>query len=208
MLGHTLISGDTGSGKSWVENKIVRKLIEQDCELILIDPKMLELEEYKSSAIRYADQQHDISCAILDAYSMMQGRILATKKEGKKEYTGKPLYIVIDEMLPITSDNRFKKDGTIHHIEQIAILGRAARVFLIVCTQKATRKSIPDMVKTCFFTRVCLRQFDNRDYRYVLDAKVAPLYDLYGECYVRTAGGDPIKMKSDDVVDLLFPKEG
>jgi DNA segregation ATPase FtsK/SpoIIIE-like protein len=207
MLAHTLIAGDTGSGKSWTENKIVRRLIEEKADLILIDPKKLELEEYKPHAIIYADDNSSISMAIRAAYSKMQARIMETKEKGLKEYTGNPLYIVIDEMLPITMNKDFKKDGTLYYIEQIAILGRAARVFLIICTQKATRKSIPDMVKTCFYNRICLRQFDKRDYRYVLDESVDPLVTLYGECYIRTAGQDAIKIKSDDVVSLLFDKK-
>lgn len=207
MLGHTLIAGDTGSGKSWTENKIVKKLIEQESELILIDPKKLELEEYKPHALIYADEPHDISAAIRTAYAKMHARIMDTKSKGLKEYTGKPLYIVIDEMLPITMNKDFAKDGTLYYIEQIAILGRAARIFLIICTQKATRKSIPDMVKTCFYTRICLRQFDKRDYRYVLDENVEPLRELYGECYIRTAGQEAVKMQSDDVIRVLFPEE-
>lgn len=207
MLAHTLIAGDTGSGKSWTENKIVRRLIDESASLILIDPKRLELEEYKPHALMYADDNSGIAMAIRTAYSKMQARIMDTKSKGLKEYTGKPLYIVIDEMLPITMNKDFKKDGTLYYIEQIAILGRAARVFLIICTQKATRKSIPDMVKTCFYNRICLRQFDKRDYRYVLDESVDPLVSLYGECYIRTAGQDAIKIKSDDVVSMLFDKK-
>lgn len=207
MIQHTLIVGDTGSGKSWTENKIIKKLIADQADLILIDPKMVELEEYRPHSRRYADNIADISMAIREAYTTMQARIIHMKTNGLKEFKGKPLYIVIDEMLPITSEKMFHKDGTVHYIEQIAILGRAARVFLIICTQKATRKSIPDSVKTCFYTRICLRQYDRRDYRYVLDESVEPLREAYGEAYVRTAGSEAVKIKTDDVVEMLFGRE-
>lgn len=209
ILGHTLISGDTGSGKSWTENAIVRELIRQDAQLVLIDPKMVELDEYKDDdhVQIYADSLSSIADALETTYNIMFGRLETMKKSGKKTWSGRPIYVVIDELLPITTDKECRKNGTVGYLNQIAILGRAARVFLVVCTQKATRKSIPDMVKTCFYNRVCLRQFDERDYRYVLDQKVTPLRELYGECYVRTAGRPAEKMKSDDVVGMLMKGE-
>ena len=206
MLAHTLIAGDTGSGKSWTENQIVRQLIKDGAELILIDPKLLELHEYKANARIYADNPADISNAVRTAYTIMSARNIDTRSKGLKEYQGKPLYVVIDEMLPISMTKDYRKNGTIYYLEQIAVLGRAARVFLIICTQKATRKNIPDLIKTSLHTRICMRQYDERDYRYVLDSKVEPIYAEYGECYLKTVG-KPERIKSDDVVNILFGKE-
>lgn len=188
MLRHTLIAGDTGSGKSYFENMLVKKLLRESCQMILIDPKMLELSEYSDKCIEYADNPDAISTAIRHAYNQMEIRIKMCKEKHLKEFKGVPLYLVIDEILPITSNKDFIKDGTVHYIEQIAILGRAAKVFLIICSQSATRKSIPALVKTSCDTIICMRQHDKRDYNYVLDTPVKPLTNRYGECYLRMCG--------------------
>lgn len=206
ILGSTIIAGDVGSGKSWTENAIVRELIRQKAQLVLIDPKLVELNEYKGEpeVQVYADNYDGITDAVRQAYQIVNARLKSMKKDNLKEWPGNPLYVVIDELLPITMDKNYKKNGTIENLNRIAIIGRAARVFLIICTQKATRKNVPDDVKTCFYNRVCLRQFDSRDYNYVLDEKVQPLRELFGECYVRTAGRAAVRMKSDDVVKYLM----
>lgn len=203
--GHTLIAGDTGSGKSVLENKIVKELLKHNCQLYLIDPKMVELCEYQheEGVLGYGDNTPDISDAIRHAYMDLFARLQVMKAHNMKEYNANPIYVVIDEMLPIMNTKEYKQNGTVNFLNQIAILGRAARVFLIVCTQKATRKSIPDMVKTCFFNRVCLRQYDVRDYRYVLDEKVEPFYSMWGDCYLRIGGRPAEMMRTDDAAEIL-----
>lgn len=207
MLRHTLIAGCTGSGKSYFENLIMKKLARTNAQLILIDPKMLELSAYEKNAVEYADNPDAISDAIRHAYNMMEGRIKTTKEKGLKEFPGTPLYVVIDEMLPISLNPDMKKDGTMHYIEQIAILGRAAKVFLIICTQDATRKCIPALIKTSFYTRVCMRQFDKRDYRYILDEPVKALEESYGTCYVRVAGAKSEKVTTDKALEILLKED-
>ena len=205
-LGHLLIAGDTGSGKSVAENQIVKALLKKGAHLYLIDPKMVELNEYKDeeNVVGYGDNIPDISDAIRHAYMELYSRLQIMKEKGIKTFPGNSIYVVIDEMLPIMSEKEYKKNGTINYLNQIAILGRAARVYLIVCTQRCTRKNVPELVKTCFFNRLCLRQYDTRDYDYVLNQKVEPFYSMYGECYLRQAGRPAELMKTDDAVRLLL----
>ena len=47
MLGHTLLAGITGSGKSYAEHMMIETLIEQRAILYLVDPKRVELGKYK-----------------------------------------------------------------------------------------------------------------------------------------------------------------
>jgi DNA segregation ATPase FtsK/SpoIIIE-like protein len=204
MLGHTLLAGITGSGKSYAEHMMIETLIEQKAILCLVDPKRVELGQYKDRAFKYASDASDIESVVRSAFTEMESRLKRMEEEGKNVYDGRPVYLIIDEMLPITSNKEMVKNGTVHFIEQIAFLGRAAKVFLIVCTQCPTRQFLPPLIKVNLPDIICLRQKDRRDYRYVLDQNVEPLKGKYGECYLVKDGMPPIKMATDDAVKSIM----
>lgn len=204
MLGHTLLAGITGSGKSYAEHMMIETLIEQKAILYLVDPKRVELGKYKDKAMKYASDASDIEEVVRTAFTTMEIRLKKMEEEGKNVYDGRPVYLIIDEMLPITSNKEMTKNGTVHFIEQIAFLGRAAKVFLIVCTQCPTRQFLPALIKVNLPDIICLRQKDRRDYRYVLDQNVEPLKGKYGECYLVKDGMPPVKMATDDAVKSIM----
>ena len=204
MLGHTLLAGITGSGKSYAEHQIIEELIKQQAILFLVDPKRVELGCYKDNAKKYASDTSQISEVVRTAFAMMELRLKEMEENGKNVFDGRPVYLIIDEMLPITSNKEMAKDGTIHFIEQIAFLGRAAKVFLIVCTQCPTRQFLPALIKVNLPDIICLRQKDRRDYRYVLDQNVEPLKGKYGECYLVKDGMPPVRMATDDAVKSIM----
>ena len=73
---HTLIAGVSGSGKSYAENNLIKKLLQKDSALILLDPKRVELAEYKTNpkVIRYAVEIDDCIDALYQAESTMMDR--------------------------------------------------------------------------------------------------------------------------------------
>lgn len=204
MLGHTLLTGITGSGKSYAEKKMIQYLIKAQASMILIDPKRVELGSFKGYADMYATEADDIERAVRLSFAHMEARLEHMEKEGQTEFKGGPLYLIIDEVLPITSNKAMLKNGTIHYLEQIAFLGRAAKVFLVLCTQCPTRQYLPPLIKVNLPDIVCLRQKDRRDYRYVLDQNVEPLKGKYGECYIIKDGEDIRRMSTDDAIKLIM----
>ena len=70
---HTLLAGVSGSGKSYTEHKLIDKLINENSALILIDPKKVELIEYKNNphVIRYATDTDDAKDSLYQAESLM-----------------------------------------------------------------------------------------------------------------------------------------
>ena len=66
---NTLIAGVIGSGKSYLENLIIQEVRSRsDVQMVLIDPKHVELYEYKAdpTCLWYADEEEAIYESILD----------------------------------------------------------------------------------------------------------------------------------------------
>jgi len=200
---HTLIAGVSGSGKSYVENLLIKKLLEKEAALILLDPKRVELIEYKDhpKVIRYSAEIDDCLDALYEAENVMMDRYRYMQNNGLKSYPGGPLYIVLDEVAPIARGS--EKKEVLERLYQISSLGRAAKVFLIVCTQRSTADVLPrDIVVNLDI--VCLRQRKPIDSRELIGIPDACKLPRIGYCYIF---GDtfsrPIKVSTDEVWNRL-----
>lgn len=200
---HTLIAGVSGSGKSYVENKLINKLLEKDSAMILIDPKRVELIEYKDNphVIKYSAEVDDCIESLYQAESIMMDRYRWMQNNGLKSYNGGPLYIVIDEVAPLARGDNKKEVR--ERLYQISSLGRAAKVFLIVCTQRSTADILPrDIVVNLDI--VCLRQRKPIDSRELIGIPDACKLPRIGYCYIF---GDtfsrPLKISTDEVWERL-----
>lgn len=209
MIGATLIAGVTGSGKSYAETALIKKVIKEGAQVILIDPKMVELFEFSKdkACLVYADGKHSIADALNKAVDLMMARFKSIRATGNgaKEYSGKPIYIFVDEIswLVNTSDKELKKEY-VEALTEIAQRGRAARVFLVACTQEATDKAVPANIKRNLWNIVCLRQNMRCQYRYLLEADVKPIVGMHGVAYIKNPSMiRPLKVKTDDVWNLL-----
>ena len=120
---------------------------------------------------------------------------------GQKTYDGDPVYIIIDEIAPLARGDNKKE--VLERLYQISSLGRAAKVFLIICTQRSTADIIPrDIVVN--MDVVCLRQRKPRDSQELIGMPDASKLPRIGFCYIF---GDnfsrPIKVSTDDVWERL-----
>lgn len=200
---HTLLAGVSGSGKSYTEHKLIDKLITENSALILLDPKKVELIEYKNDphVIRYATDTDDCIDSLYQSESIMYDRYRDMQKKGLKTYDGDPVYIIIDEIAPLARGDNKKE--VLERLYQISSLGRASKVYLIICTQRSTADVIPrDIVVN--LDVVCLRQRKPRDSQELIGIPDAAKLPRIGFCYIF---GDnfsrPIKVSTDDVWDRL-----
>lgn len=200
---HTLLAGVSGSGKSYTEHKLIDKLIKEEAALILIDPKRVELSEYKEDphVIRYATDTDDCIDCLYEAESTMYDRYRYMQEKGLKLYPGGPMYIILDEIAPLVRGDNKKE--VLERLYQISSLGRAAKVLLIICTQRSTADCIPrDIVVN--MDVVCLRQRKPRDSQELIGIPDAAKLPRIGFCYIF---GDnfsrPIKVSTDDVWSRL-----
>lgn len=185
---HLLIAGATGSGKSVVINGIITTLLYRlpsDAQLILVDPKRVELSPYKNlpHTIQYASEPAEIVDALYCAMEIVEDRYKEMQARGERKYSGGDVYVIIDEYADLMSIN---KKTICPLIQRIAQIGRASRVKLIIATQCPLRSIITTEIKCNIDSRVGLRTRSAQDSRNILGHAGLELLPQYGECVYMT----------------------
>lgn len=186
---HLLIAGATGSGKSVIINGLINTLMYRlpfdqngGVQLILIDPKMVELDKYKNlpHTLRYADSPADMLSALQEAMDLTLKRFSEMKKQGINNYTGSDVYVVIDEFADLILTQRKTVEPLVQRLAQI---GRAARVHVILATQTPICDVIPTKIKCNFDARFGLRTRSGNDSRNIIGQAGLEKLPKYGIGY-------------------------
>lgn len=108
---HLLVAGSTGSGKSVLINNLIYTALYKspnDIALILIDPKRVELVQYKPlpHCIAYASEPDDIIFTLRQSVQLMEQRYKRMQKLGIRQSTEAHIYIIVDEFGDLMTVNR------------------------------------------------------------------------------------------------------
>lgn len=210
---HLLVAGATGSGKSVVINGMITTLLYRlpgsrtpdMTELILIDPKRVELVAYKDlpHTIRYASEPEEMFSALQYAMEIAENRFKEMQEKRKKKYPGGDVYIVIDEFADLmTTQGR----AVTPLIQRLAQIGRAAKVHIILATQTPIREVLPTKIKCNFDARVGLRTRSDQDSRNIIGKSGLERLPRFGKGYYMKPGEERfynIPYVDDDEIDRL-----
>lgn len=156
---HLLIAGATGAGKSVMLHSIICSLLRNNttetAQLVLIDPKRVELFDYTDSQMLYGGRIYeDVSDAVEvleDLTEVMNDRYIQLKYSHARNIdemhgagTMPRIYICIDELSFLMTCDKKKLENV---ISKIGMMGRAAGIHLIVCTQHPDRKTITGTIQ-------------------------------------------------------------
>lgn len=202
---HLLIAGRTGTGKSVCLNTIILSLLftrrPDECRMILIDPKKVELSEYgviphlmhpvvkddkKADAIlawavekmeeRY-EWLHRARVRNIATYNELPfeeivRRVNPDSEEERRNIPRKMPYIVI--VIDEVGDLIMKMKKEIEsNIILLAQKSRAAGIHLILATQKPTVDVVTGLIKSNLPARICFQVASRSDSAVVLDEKGA-----------------------------------
>ena len=201
---HLLIAGTTGSGKSVLINSLIYTALYKSpnrCRFVLIDPKRVELVDYKSlpHTISYSSEIPDILKALQYSIELMEKRYKKMQRQRIKKSNAANIYIIIDEYADLIIQAKKEIERYIIRLSQ---LGRAANIHLILATQRPTRDVVTGAIKVNLDSRVALRCSTAQDSRNILDAKGAETLPRYGYGYYKTP--EELKLIS---IPMTNPKE-
>ena len=175
---HLLIAGATGSGKSVLINGLIYTLMfrhpvdkPNGAQLILIDPKRVELAQYRNlphTLAHAAGYNPDAWISALStAVRIMDERYTRMEAAGQRMYTGSDLYIVIDEWASIYKSEIGKQAYKM--ILRLTSEGRAARVHVVLATQVPKANIIPTEIRENMTARFALHTANSIQSRVIME---------------------------------------
>ena len=202
---HLLIAGATGSGKSVCINTIITSLLyrytPQDVRLIMIDPKVVELQCYNNIPhllIPVVSDAHKASSALAWAVGEMESRYKAFEETGARNITGYNAYmkkkggetmprivVIVDELADLMMTCKKEVEERICRIAQKA---RAAGIHLIVATQRPSTDVITGLIKANIPSRIAFKVASAVDGRTILDGNGADQLLGYGDMLYKPNG--------------------
>lgn len=189
---HLLIAGKTGAGKSVVINGIIYSLLcelfPSECSLILIDPKRVELAQWRDCphCIEYASEPGEPAKALQTALDITEDRYRQMQRERVKRYQGGAVYVIIDELADLMTVAR---RDVLPLLQRLCQIGRAANVHVIAATQCPLTKVIPTEVKVNFDAVLGLKTVTRQHSRNIIEEGGCELLPPYGFGYYRTPAG-------------------
>lgn len=182
---HLLIAGQTGSGKSVCINTIINSILfrssPQDVRMIMIDPKVVELQSYNvvpHLLIPVVSDPHKAAGALawavaemLDRYHKMQSKhvreLAAYNAKLRPDEEKLPrIVIIIDELADLMLACKKEVEESIIRIAQLA---RAAGIHMVVATQRPTVDVITGLIKANIPSRIAFAVSSSIDSRTILD---------------------------------------
>ncbi|RZO48382.1 MAG: DNA translocase FtsK [Candidatus Pelagibacterales bacterium] len=178
---HLLIAGTTGSGKSVCINTIILSLLYKyapdKCNLILIDPKMLELSTYEGIPhllCPVITESKKATAALGWAVKEMESRYKLMTSVGVKNIDGYNskhkkhmpyIVVVVDEMsdLMLVAGKEIE-----NYIQRLSQMARAAGIHIIMATQRPSVDVITGTIKANFPTRISFQVSSKIDSRTIL----------------------------------------
>ncbi len=230
---HVLIAGTTGSGKSVCINSIIMTLLltqrPDHVKMIMVDPKMVEMQDYKQIPHLMAPIIDDMSKAesILEWATQKMDERYETMSEANvrhiKEYNKLSREEIIERFNARTDDDKAKLQFHMPyivivideladlmmtskevegHIVRIAQKARAVGIHLILATQRPEAQVVTGLIKSNMPGRICFQVRSRLDSRIMLDQSGGELLLGQGDMLMlRPTGGGMVRAQGAFVDD-------
>ncbi|HMB00364.1 MAG TPA: DNA translocase FtsK [Spirochaetota bacterium] len=195
QMPHLLIAGATGSGKSVCVNSLICSLLfklpPSQIRLLLIDPKMVELNIYNdiphllspvitdpkkaSRSLNWVISEMEARYCLLEklgvrsieSYNTLVKKFKKNKSQNSAVYGSLPyIVVVIDEFADLMMIARKDVENA---IIRLAAMSRAVGIHLILATQRPSVDVITGIIKANFPSRIAFQVSSKIDARTILD---------------------------------------
>ena len=228
---HLLVAGTTGAGKSVGVNAMILSLLyhlsPEQCRLILIDPKMLELSVYNNiphlltpvvtdphkaiAALNWAVGEMEARYKRMAALSVRNIDVFNNRvRNGRKredmlgsstasDFDPMPhIVIVVDEFADLMAVAGKEIEFAVQRLAQMA---RAAGIHLIMATQRPSVDIITGTIKANFPTRISFRVTSRIDSRTILNEQGAEQLLGQGDMLYGAGSGQIVRVHGPFVSD-------
>ncbi len=154
---HVLVTGATGMGKSTCLKQWMATLIKRNSpdslQFYFVDLKRVELPEFKDipHTRGHVDRPEQVQAVLqaleteldrrLDMFTGVCTDIIGWNMQRPGQRLPR-LFLVVDELATITTDRNLRRDA-LDSIINLARLGRAAGIHMILCTQTVSKEVLP-----------------------------------------------------------------
>jgi S-DNA-T family DNA segregation ATPase FtsK/SpoIIIE len=198
---HLLIAGTTGSGKSVCINSIITSLLMTQrpdwCKLILVDPKMVEMAQFKDVPHLMCPIVTDLKraeCILEWAVTKMDERYEQLSEVGVRNiaaFNALEKQAIYDRLQPTTDEERNQIPTHMphvvivideladlmmtsakeveHYLSRLAQKSRAVGIHIVVATQRPEARVVTGLIKSNLPCRIAFRVASRMDSRIVLD---------------------------------------
>ncbi|MFQ7447702.1 FtsK/SpoIIIE domain-containing protein, partial [Intestinibacter bartlettii] len=224
---HLLIAGQTGSGKSVLLNSMLVSIMfmyePDDIEMILIDPKQVELTVFEDSPFtknNYIFTEPEEAIKVLDSlveemderyklFRKSRVKNIASYNEKFPDNKQKRILLVFDEFGAMIEDSKEVKDKLEYSIKKLAQKARAAGIHMIISTQTPRADIITTTIRNNLTARIALKVTDSNASSLILDSKGAESLLGKGDMLIKTAESSTfVRTKSpyideDEIYDII-----
>lgn len=182
---HMLIAGATGSGKTTLMHNIIANLKNyNECLIYMIDPKKIEFHPYdgklEHTKVYYTyDETIDLLDVLLDVMEHRYSKM----REGVSAQEFPYIVLMVDEFADLVMQD--KDDLFFTKICRLAQKSRAARISIVLATQRPSVNIINGAIKANFPARLACRVASHVDSKVILDATGAENLLGKGDALVR-----------------------
>jgi len=159
---HMITVGESGSGKSNFMNLLILSLLFNESmidHIAMIDLKAPELSRYQYiSNVSFIDSVETVDSLFQRLKELMNERFQHMKEHNELIYSGKPIFIVFDEVGTVgTHYDKKLKDSIFANMIELFQKGRAAKIILLLFAQKIDSTNIPTNVLTNIQSKVLMK---------------------------------------------------
>jgi DNA segregation ATPase FtsK/SpoIIIE, S-DNA-T family len=168
---HMIVAGTTGSGKSTLLHNIIANCINyNNCILHLVDPKRIEFHEYEKRIKRnmYVHYTYDEAIETLNSLLEMMEQRYLSMRNGQPASELPYVVLMIDEFADLIMQDR--DDVFFIKLCRLAQKSRAARISIILATQRPSVNIINGAIKANFPARIACRVASHVDSKVILDS--------------------------------------